>query len=59
MNAKALSIMRYQDDKNTEHNKKSICRAAVAQWTTRLTRNGYTRVQNWKSANILLLQYNP
>ena len=25
---------------------KSICRAAVAQWTTRLTRTGQTRVQN-------------
>ena len=31
MNAKALSIMRYQDNTNTEHNMKSICRAAVAQ----------------------------
>ena len=40
MNAKALSIMRYQDDINTEHNMKSICRTTVAQWTTRLTRNG-------------------
>ena len=30
MNAKALSIMRYQDDINTEHNMKSICPAAVA-----------------------------
>ena len=37
--------MRYQDDINTEHNKKSIGRAAVAQWTKRLTRNGQTRVQ--------------
>ena len=45
MNAKALSIMRYQDDINTEHNMKSICCAAVAQWTKRLTRNGYTRVR--------------
>ena len=32
--------MRYQDDINTEHNMKSIYRAAVAQWTKRLTRNG-------------------
>ena len=36
--AKALSIMRCQDDINTEHNMKSIGRAAVAQWTNRLTR---------------------
>ena len=48
--------MRYQNDINTEHNMKSICRAAVAHWTKRLTPNGYTRVQNWKRANILLLQ---
>ena len=34
--------MRYQDDINTEHNMKSIGRAAVAQWTKRLTRNGQT-----------------
>ena len=45
VNAKALSIMRYQDDINTEHNMKSIGRAAVAQWTKRLTRNGQTRVR--------------
>ena len=45
VNAKALSIMRYQDDINTEHNMKSICRPAVAQWTKRLTRNGQTRVR--------------
>ena len=38
-------LMRYQDDINTEHNMKSIGRAAVAQWTKRLTRNGQTRVQ--------------
>ena len=37
--------MRYQDDINTEHNMKSIGRAAVAQWTKRLTRNGQTRVR--------------
>ena len=37
--------MRYMDDSNIEHNMKSICRAAVAQWTKRLARNGYTRVQ--------------
>ena len=54
---KALFIMLYQDDKNTEHNIKSISRAAVAKWKTRLARNGYTRVQNWKNANILLLQF--
>ena len=45
MNAKALSIMRCQDDINTEHNMKSIGRAAMAQWTKRLTRNGQTRVR--------------
>ena len=45
MNAKALSIIRYQDDINTEHNMKSIGRAAVAQWTKRLTRNGQMRVR--------------
>ena len=47
MNAKALSVMplmRYQDDINTEHNMKSVFRAAVAQWTKRLTRKGPTRV---------------
>ena len=44
MNAKALSIMRYQNDINTEDNMNSICRAAVAQWITRLTRTGQTRV---------------
>ena len=42
---KRLSIMCYQDNINTEHNLKSICRAAVAQWTTRLTRTGKTRVR--------------
>ena len=46
MNAKALSIMSYQDDINTALNMKSICRAAVAQWTKRLTRIAYTRVRN-------------
>ena len=39
------SIMRCQYDINTEHNMKSIGRAAVAQWTKRLTRNGQTRVR--------------
>ena len=32
--------------------------AAVAQWTTRLTRNGYTRVRDWIGSTILLLQMN-
>ena len=45
---KALYVMRYQDDINTEHNMKSVCRAAVAHWTRRLTRNGQKRVRNWK-----------
>ena len=46
--------MRNQNDINTEHNMKSIGRTAVAQWTKRLTRNGQTRVQNWKGENICL-----
>ena len=29
MVAKALSIMRYQEDINTEHNMKSVCRATL------------------------------
>ena len=45
MNAIVLSIMRYEDDINTEHNMKSMGRAAVAQWTKRSTRNGQTRVR--------------
>ena len=49
--------MRYQDDINTEHNMKSICCAAVAQWPKRLTRNGYTRVRNWKGANIYFTNF--
>ena len=57
INAKTLSIICYQDDINTDHNMKSIC-AAVAQLTKRLTCNGYTWVQKWKGANILLLEYN-
>ena len=54
MNARALSMMRYQDDINIEHNNE-VCRAAVAQRTKRLTRTGQTRVRNWKGANIRLL----
>ena len=54
--------MLYQDDINTEHNMKSIGRAAVAQWSKRLTRNGQTRVRIWKGANIFditnLYEYN-
>ena len=49
------SIMRYQEDINTEHNMKSICRPSVAQWTKRLTRNGLTRVPNWKGALLMCL----
>ena len=53
MNAKALSIMRYQDDINTEHSMKLICRATVAQWTKRLTRNVlYMRVFDTGKAQI-------
>ena len=42
---KVLFIMRYEDNINTEHNMKTVFRAAVAQWKERLTRNGETRVQ--------------
>ena len=48
------AICAIMDQINTEHNMKSICRPAVAQWTKRLTRKGQTRVRNWKGANILL-----
>ena len=48
------AIFAIMDEINTEHNMKSICRPAVAQWTERLTRKGQTRVRNWKGANILL-----
>ena len=48
--------MRYQDDINTEHNMKSICRPAVAQWTERLTRKGQTRVRNIETS-IQFLKY--
>ena len=51
------AICAIMDEINTEHNMKSICRPAVAQWTERLTRKGQTRVRNWKGANILLSQY--
>ena len=44
--------MRYQDDINTEHNMKSRGRAAVAQWTKRLTRNGQTRVRIREAHNF-------
>ena len=51
--------MRYEDDIYTEHNMKSLCPAAVAQWTERLTRNGQMRVQISKGAycifNITIL----
>ena len=55
--AKALSIMRYQNDINTEHNMKSICCAAVAQLSMRLTRNGQTRIQIRKADTFLILQF--
>ena len=48
--------MRYKDDINTEHNMKSIDRAAVAQWTKRLTRTGQTRVQ-FREAHIFDITY--
>ena len=53
MSAKALSIMRHQEDINTEHNMKSIGRAAVAQWTKRPTRNGQTRARI-REAHIII-----
>ena len=52
------AIYAIMDEINTDHNMKSICRPAVAQWTERLTRKGQTRVRNWKGANILLSQMN-
>ena len=51
------AICAIMDEINTEHNMKSICRPAVAQWTERLTGKGQTRVRNWKGANILLSQF--
>ena len=36
------AICAIMNDINTEHSMKSVCRAAVAQWTKRLTRNGQT-----------------
>ena len=52
------------DEINTEHNMKSIGRAAVAQWTKRLTRNGQTRVRIRKAlifdiAKSLILTFMP
>ena len=41
-----MNAKRYQDDIYTKHNMKTLCRAAVAQWTQRLTRNGEMRVRN-------------
>ena len=46
--------MRYQHDINTEHTMKSICHAAVAQWTTRLTRTGQTRIREAHILDITL-----
>ena len=59
INAKALSIMRYQDDIYTEHNMKTVCRAAVAQWTMRLTRNEKREFKSRKAHifNITLVLY--
>ena len=48
--------MRYQDDINTAHTMKTVCRAAVAQWTKRLTLNGQTRDQISKRRIFLILQ---
>ena len=45
--------MRHQEDINTEHNMKSIGRAAVAQWTKRPTRNGQTRARI-REAHIII-----
>ena len=55
VNGKALSIMRCRDEINTEH-MKSIGRAAVAQWTKRLTHNGQTRVRI-REAHIFDITY--
>ena len=37
---------------------KTLCRAAVAQWTKRLTRNGQTRVQISKGAYFIYYKIN-
>ena len=47
--------MRCQEDLNTEHKMKSICRAAVAQWTTRLTRTGQNTSSNPRGAHFWIL----
>ena len=49
-----IDIMRYQHDRNIEHNMK-IGRAAVAQWTTRLTRTGQTRVLEKRKYSFITL----
>ena len=56
MNEKALFIMHNEDDIYTEHNMNTVCCAAVAQWTKRLTHWGQTRVQISKPASFLILQ---
>ena len=53
MNAKALSIMRSEDDINTEQNIVNMKRGSGS--VDALDSNWKTRVRNWKSANILLL----
>ena len=45
---------RYQDDINTEHNIKSIGRAAVAQWTKRLTRNDKREFESERRTFLIL-----
>ena len=55
VNAKALSVMRYQDDINTDHNVKSIGRAAVAQWTKRLTHTMDKREFEFERRTFLIL----
>ena len=51
------AICAIMNDINTEHNMKSMCRAAVAQWTKRLTRNRYTRVQNLERRKYSFITY--
>ena len=45
---------RYQDDINTEHNIKSIGRAAVAQWTKRLTSNDKREFESERRTFLIL-----
>ena len=58
MNAKALAIMRYQDGINTEHNMKSICRAAVVSGQSAWLAIDIRGLETGKAQIILLLNWN-